>query len=65
MKRVALSGTAFMAFLVLYEMELFTASYALLGLSVLLGMMAVVRGYQKTPASGMMQNEKQGDNTPQ
>lgn len=54
-----------MAFLVLYEMELFTASYALLGLSVLLGMMAVVRGYQKTPASGMMQNEKQGDNTPQ
>lgn len=44
MKTVVLSAIAFVAFLVLYEKEVFTVAYGLLGASLVLGGWAVYRG---------------------
>ncbi len=55
MKTVVAASVLFMTFLVCYEKEMFVLAYALFGLSLALGIVAVLRGHKKTavPEDGM------------
>lgn len=47
MKTVVAASVLFMTFLVCYEKEMFVLAYALFGLSLALGIVAVLRGHKK------------------